>query len=350
MNRFISVILTTIILMNFCAVNGSLTALENALKSLNDAREKKQLAFVEPTSYYPCNAEALLRAEKAFKTASKSVSNFSENAPQDLSTASCEYNSSNGYHWAKLTYTTEENKICTKIVIFKWITPKDKKNVRNILEFQDDFTFQANQGLKCEDAIVNDSKIQIDDEVIIQEEVAQVDVEPVEQKVIQEKIVSDNVNVIEEALTFGPQHTHLAAHPQNDKVGSNERAPLSVDEDVVAEESAPENHIKPETSNTSQLVGSWKLCGDSEVQNVKSVFAILIGQKKVSAVYITNQNVRECRKQLVNGMNYSVLLSFDNVPCQIAFNEAFNGLISLSNTAPKYDNAKECTEVYSPSQ
>lgn len=346
MTKIIPTILTTIILINFGLARGKnknqlakeanndadVKQLENILKNMEDARIEHEGKFMPPTEYFKCGPEARVRGEGALVSAHRKYGITTSATPEDLKRASCEYGLSNGYHWARFTFTNEENKVCTVWSVFKWITPKRKQNTPTIFELEAEFTKRANKDEVCRDP-ESASKIQIDKEP-----------EVVQPEVIQPEVIQ----------VYGPAHTKLPSHPQTGKdAPAHTRNELSLEDDEEVSESEQQTvsgvkHTEHDDMINRKMMGGWVLCDEKDKEEVPKVFSMLVAQNLVSDIIVYTQNVIRCERQLVNGLNYNLVMSFSGKECQIAYHKEFKGQISLMKSSLPYHNVEECTEVYRP--
>lgn len=347
MNKIISTIFMTIILINSSlAKRGNAKernpeedriVLENMLKNMEESRQTHLSQFQAPSQYYECGPEARVRGEGALVSAHKKYAQDYSIPIQNLKDSACEYGKSNDFHWAKFTYVNEDNKTCTAYSVFRWVEPRNKKQKTPIIfELEAEFTEKANEGLTCKTPEENPTKIQIDEksQVTVHEE---------------PQVVHETIQV------FGPSHTRLPAHPQIGKeVPSKNRNELSMDDEDMSESNdqtdASIKHDEHDPMINKRLMGGWVHCEPKDSLEVPKVFAMLIAQNKLAAITVYTQNVVRCEKQLVNGMNYNLVMSFNGKECQIQYNEAFTGPITLMNSSNPYHDVKLCTEVYSSSK
>ena len=331
MNKILSTIFTTIILINFSMASGNTVFLENALKKIEAEQAAHEAGFQIPTSYSACGDEALSRSVDALTMARKK---HYDNVNLDVSllkSATCEYSVVNGITWSKLSYVNADNLDCTSYVVFKWITPNKKNKDKQItFELQQDYTSRANEGLVCQPRIET-PKIQIDETTKIQiDETPKIQIDEAPKIQIDETLKP----VVQR---FGPLRRPLASRPQNDKLeATNTRADLSIDEDEISD------------SVQETLDGGWVECEKSDFSEAPRVIAMLIAQEKIDGVTVYTQNVTKCQKQLVNGMNFNVVISLNKKSCQVAYHQAINGEVSLLTTGHEFEGIDLCTRVFSP--
>ena len=315
-------------------------------------------------SFVECTRSAFVIAKKAATQVVESKSLQKDFNKINFDHATCEYAFGAGYHWFKLTFD-HENQTCTIYVVASW-NPFARQSDGTRFALNKEFTLRANKELgKCEeDAITYAGKLfedeaaaefSNDDEVHAVPAVEQfsneeeVHVAPaVEQLSNVEEVHAapafehfTDVHTNEEATVettnqdvfFGPGNIALPLRPKK-ALDAPARHHLLEEEDI---EEAPKG----------MMVGGWRDCNASEKSKVLTVFGQLISQDKIKSIHIYQQNIAQCKAQLVNGMNYNVLLSFNGQHCRLAFHEEFKGQISLFNGAPSLGDFKECAEALS---
>lgn len=299
MQKSIPTIFITIILSAMVSAKG------NYIKHLD-----KEVTYVVPSEdyYSECDEFSEDIAKRAAQEAQSKKSLNKDFKNLNLDNFVCKH-TYNKYDWFKLTFT-HEGETCTIFVIASW-TPwvLQRQFERYALEAK--HTLRANQEFgKCEVETPSAGKIHIDEEA--------------------EELSNDD-EVVEE-VHFGPGNMVLPLHPRKE-----EEAP-QVKHNLVEEE--------VEELPQTPLMGGWRDCDESEKKKVPGVFAQLMAQDKIKGLHVYTQNVSECKAQLVNGLNYNVVLSFNSKKCRLAFDEEFTGPVSLFEGAPSVGDFKECVEVF----
>jgi len=386
MNKITSTIFTTIILINLAMAGGKGTAY-NRRQNNNTRQQVDHLTRYEvPASYIDCEDKFFDIAKKALAAASGKNALKSDTYDSQLSNASCGY-MHNSYDWARVTYLKDNNSQCTVYVVVSWV-PWVKTNKDGYV-LNKEHTQRANQEMAhCVSLEDNSSKVHTDDQDMneeVEEQTTEIDVVDVDERDEQPQAVDestqtsqidttanqhnhqeeeqsvddelsnednnkeDNKDVeAENGQFFGPGHFRLPLVPQKGAQNPEGRNDLSLEEDDEEEESNTQNHSVVRAHEP--LVGGWTPCSPSDSMAVPQVFAMLIAQNKLTGIVVYSQNVEHCEKHLVNGLNYNVVVSFNDSKCQIAYHREFSGEVSLLTSARKYPGVEECTEKYRPNK
>jgi hypothetical protein len=324
-------------------------------------------------SFIECTRSAFLIAKRAATEAVKSKSLQKDFNKINLDHATCEYTLGSGYDWFKLTFD-HEDQTCTIYVVASW-TPWVLQRDETRFALNKEFTLRANKELgKCEEHATTYAGKLFEDEAA--EELSNDDevhaAPAVEQLSNEEEVHASpaveqlsNVEEVHAAPAVEEVHTAPAVEHFTD-VHTNEEATVeTTNQDVFfgpgnialplrpkkALDAPARHHLLEEEdieeAPKGMMVGGWRDCNASEKSKVLTVFGQLISQDKIKSIHIYQQNIAQCKAQLVNGMNYNVLLSFNGQHCRLAFHEEFKGQISLFNGAPSLGDFKECAEALS---
>lgn len=332
MNKTIPTIFITIILSTIGFVQGTTTI---------QTEQGVNVAVPNENSYTECSP--LVRKFAAYSIKVANDNNFLAKKFENLNldNAVCTYSNAEKKNWFKMT-VTQDNETCTLYavaVVTNWKEPVNVKATKNHIAFFYEGTDAANKHFGgCKTESFANSKIHID-----------IDEEEVEEELSQEDTFGENQNDI----TFGPASILINGAPQEiktEEIAAPEEIKIeefAAPAEIKEEEVAAPGEIQEEQVRLPKLLGGWRDCNDSEKRKVPSVFAMLIAQDKFKSLPVYTENVVQCSAQLVNGMNYNVVVSFDEKVCRLSFHEEISGPISLIENHSNLQDIKECSQVLS---
>ena len=135
--------------------------------------------------------------------------------------------------------------------------------------------------------------------------------------------------------SFGPARFRIPAHNQV----SNIQTPVErAEPEIVSEE--PVRNAK-----RMGIVGGWKDCEGEQITQVPEAFAVAVSQNKIKKQPAYTQNVKSCKMQLVNGLKFKVVMSFDEIECSMSYYKSFAPNTDPSSIFSKYTLYEENNAV-----
>ena len=360
MTKSLSIIVLSIILIAATQAKG---------KNLS-AQVAALLAYTEPAeyAYSECDDDLVGVSHKALELA-MALPDFPKDlkpSSDELASAKCQWAwPRQSKTWFKFTFSRED-KVCTVYAVATYYSMNLRSGPK--LTLTSDFTLRANKELgKCEP--VQKEVVELDLGVEIQE--------PVEEQV---NLVADEKDLVSEDFvsTLERQESEDLDLPisLNNETPKIELPELDFDEDELFNLPLPvlrrrNAHIWKPKNNVGEFqdhsesfeslfdqkteedalfahpLGGWNVCNPEEHEYIDRVFRVLAGNGHIHNVEVFSQNVIHCEKQIVNGINYNMIVGLNAKKCQVAFHSSTQREISLLTSAYKFPEVLDCIELLS---
>lgn len=147
--------------------------------------------------------------------------------------------------------------------------------------------------------------------------------------------------------TYGPSKTHLPLRPQEDQNEPVNRKDL-LEETDESVDNTDEVIGQPEPKNVFQpgpIGGGWSVCSEEHNLYVRQAFSKLMLSNVLKSKAIYKENIVACHQQVVNGMNYNIVFSFNKKQCELSVYD-MRGQVRLSKMPRKFPHIADCAEVY----